>query len=57
MCLDSVCMLKINPFILEVENFEFVREIHVCDLHIFKEEDFEDKNYFVPFLNYVVFQK
>lgn len=30
----------------------FVHEIHVWDLHIFKEQRFEEKNYFVPIMKH-----
>ena len=39
----------INPFIPEVEIFEFGHEIHICYLEKFKEQEFEEKKllYFI----------
>jgi len=46
----NVCVLNmyhhvINPYIPEVEIFEFVHDIHMCYLENFKEQAFEEKKF------------
>ena len=40
---DSHC--SINPYMPEVEIFEFVHDIHICYLENFKEQEFETKKF------------
>ena len=43
----------------EVGILEVVREIHICYREKFKEQEFEEKNffYYISLLSYVAFQK
>jgi hypothetical protein len=37
----------LNPYMPEVEIFEFVHHIHICYLQNFKEQEFEEKNFII----------
>jgi hypothetical protein len=47
----------INPYMPQVEIFEFVHDIHTCYLENFKEQNLKRKNFnYIPLFSYEAFQ-